>query len=499
MALGDLIGGLFPYSYSPQQLRDDEGNLVSNIRSSYITTGLSLAQIWPYRDAFWDTYSGWKKYGRFLRDWGFYYEGKLVDATNRINELYGMYTDTANALTELNHEMAQRDITIGNFTTQIGNLTTQIGNLTTLINSLSTDNTETREQRDEAIAQRDGLQGQLGELQTQHEELQGQLGETTEERDELQGQYNTARDELGVARDELGVIEEQLGDVQDTVDKAGNAFAADNPEWVDKGLDFPTFVDLTDALASEDPERIGSAIGTLEGMGINPADIKGERFKFGEGEDEKEYIPTDPPEIPGLFVDEEKRKEFDEEVKRFLEDEEAKLELFNEYDRAKALEKDPYATPEDKESVWRSLVEKAGPLGALIPPFLSVGSAVAGFLQPGDGDGETPGGEPVTDYRLPKITRKIPDLNLGLDIPISDKSLVNLSGGGFIKKPVPPPAPGVFHTGVQYGEGIPELELDYKDEPYVGLFAKKEDKEGNYLQYPSFGKDKLKYPEAALL
>jgi hypothetical protein len=231
-------------------------------------------------------------------------------------------------------------------------------------------------------------------------------------------------------------------------------------------------------------------------MGINPADIKGERFKFGEGEDEKEYIPTDPPEIPGLFDPE--YPEFDEKVKRFLEDEEAKTALFDEFDEYKATMADDNATEPDKSGALSSLVEKAGPLGALIPSFLSVGSAVAGFLQPGDGDGETPGGEPVTDYRLPKITRKIPDLNLGLDIPISDKSLVNLSGGGFIKKPVPPPAPGVFHTGVQYGEGIPELELDYKDEPYVGLLPK-EDKEGNYLQYPSFGKDKLKYPEAALL
>ena len=498
MALGDSIGGLLSYSYSPQQLRDDEGNLVSNIRPSYINTGQSLAQIWPWRDAVWDTRRSYKNYAIFLNTWSFYYEGRLVDATARINELYGMYTNVADALAGANNEIAQRDITIGDLVTQIGDFTTQIGNLTTLINSLSTENTETREQRDEAIAQRSELQAQHEELQTQHEELQGQLGETTEERDELQGQYNTALGELGDARDKLGVIEGQLGDVQDTVDKAGNAWAADNPDLADKGLDFPTFVDLTDAFASEDPEKIGSAIGTLEGMGINPADIKGERFKFGEGEDEKEYIPTDPPEIPGLFDPE--YSEFEKDAEAFLKDEEAKLEFFNKFDEYKATVADDNATEPDKSSAWSSLLQKAGPFGALIGPFLSVGSAVAGFLQPGDGDGETPGGEPVTDYRLPKITRKIPDLNLGLDIPISGyKSLVNLSGGGFIKKPVPPPAPETFPTTeVRPGEKIPEFELKYEDEPYVGLLPK-EDKEGNYLQYPSFGKDKLKYPEAALL
>jgi len=431
-----------------------------------------------------DTRYGWKTAALFFYGWLLYEETKLNEASGKINELYGMYTNVADALAGANNDIAQRDITIGD-------LATQIGNLTTLINSLSTENTETREQRDEAIAQRD-------ELQTQHEELQGQLGETTEERDELQGQYNTALNDLGVARDELEVIEGQLGDVQDTVDKAGNAWAADNPEWADKGLDFPTFVDLTDAFASEDPEKIGSAIGTLEGMGINPADIKGERFKFGEGEDEKEYIPTDPPEIPGLFDPE--YPEFEKEAEEFLKDEERKLEFFNEFDRAKALEKDPYATPEDKGSAWENFIQKAGPFGSLIGGFASVASPLIKFFQPGED--ETPGGEPVTDYRLPKITRKIPDLNLGLDIPISGyKSLVDFSSGkrGLTPEYVEPPVPGVFQTGVRPGEKIPEFELKYEDKPYVGLFAKKEDKEGNYLQYPSFGKDKLKYPEAALL
>ena len=434
--------------------------------------------------SFYDTRTGWRFAAFWFHAWMVYYRGKM-------NDIYDVYADTADALVGANNEIAQRDITIGDLATQIGDFTTQIGDLTTLINSLSTDNTETREQRDEAIAQRDGLQGQLGELQAQHDELQGGYNEAITQRNELQGDYDTALNDL---RDTT----EQLGDVQDTVGTYENKWREDNPDLADKGLDFPTFIDLTDAFASEDPEKIGSAIGTLEGMGINPADIKGERFKFGEGEDEKEYIPTDPPEIPGLFDPE--YPEFEKEAEEFLKDEERKTALFDEFDKYKATVADDNATEPDKSGALSSLVEKAGPLGALIPSFLSVGSAVAGFLQPGDGDGETPGGEPVTDYRLPKITRKIPDLNLGLDIPISDKSLVNLSGGGFIKKPVPPPAPETFlTTEVRPGEKIPEFELKYEDKPYVGLLPKKEDKEGNYLQYPSFGKDKLKYPETALL
>ena len=428
---------------------------------------------------FYDNYYGWKWFGLTMAAQYIYLRGKM-------NDLYVVYTDTADALAGANNEIAQRDITIGDLVTQIGDFTTQIGSLTTLINSLSTENTETREQRDEAIAQRDGLQGQLGELQAQHDELQGGYNEAITQRDELQGQYDTALNDL---RDTT----EQLGDVQDTVGTYENKWREDNPEWDAAGLDFKTFIDLTDAFASEDPEKIGSAIGTLEGMGINPADIKGERFKFGEGEDEKEYIPTDPPEIPGLFDDEEEEREkFNEEVKRFFEDEEAKLELYNKFDRVNELEKDPYATPEDKESAWGDFIKKAGPLGSLIGPFVTAGSAVIKFFQ--GGEDETPDGEPVTDYRLPKITRKTPDL--GLDIPIPE-SLVNLSKGGFIKKPVPPPAPETFLTGVQPGEEKPLGELKYEDK-YVGLFAKKEDKEG--IQYPlPFGKDKLKYPETALL
>ena len=491
---GDLIGGLFPYSLFPQQLRDDKGNLVSTIRPSYINTGQSLAEIWPWRDAVWDTRVSFRLYAMFLHGWGNYYEFKLVDATNRINELYGMYTDTADALAGANNEIAQRDITIGDLVTQIGDFTTQIGSLTTLINSLSTENTETREQRDEAIAQRDGLQGQLGELQAQHDELQAQ-------RDELQGQYNTALGELGDARDELRVIEGQLGDVQDTVDKAGSAWAADNPDLADKGLDFKTFIDLTDAFASEDPERIGSAISTLEGMGINPADIKGETFthKF-EGEDEKEYIPTDPPEIPDPFDDEEEREKFNEEVKKFFEDEEAKLELYNKFDRVNELEKDPYATPEDKESAWGDFIKKAGPFGSLIGGLASVASPLIKFFQPGEDEtpgGETPSGEPIADSIFPKI--KIPGPDLGLKLP-SFESLVDFSSGkrGLTPEYTEPPAPDTFLTGVQPGEEIPKFELKYEDEYVGGLFAKKEDKEG--IQYPfPFGKDELKYPETALL
>jgi len=418
-----------------------------------------------------------RKAARFFKDYAVY-------ASDKLGELYILYAHAADDLVGANNDIAQRDITIGDLITQIGGLATQIGSLTILINSLSTDNTETKRQRDEAIAQRGELQAQHGELQAQHEELQAQLGESTEARDELQGKYDTTLSELRDAT-------ERLEEVESAFDKAGNVFAADNPEWADKGLDLSTFVDLTDALASEDPEKIGSAIGTLEGMGINPADIKGETFEFGD----KEYIPTDPPEIPGLFDPE--YPEFEKDAEEFLKDEERKLEFFNEFDRAKALEKDPYATPEDKSGVWSSLLKKAGPFGSLISGVASVASPLIKFLQPGED--ETPGGEPVTDYRLPKITRKIPDLNLGLDIPISGyKSLVNLSGGGLIKKPVPPPARTEFPTGVQPGEKIPEFELKYEDEPYVGLLPK-EDKEGNYLQYPSFGKDKLKYPETALL
>jgi predicted nuclease with TOPRIM domain len=423
------------------------------------------------------TVAGLYEAALFFKNYGTYASGKL-------GEMYILYANAADDLVGANNDIAQRDITIGDLITQIGGLATQIGSLTILINSLSTDNTETKRQRDEAIAQRGELQAQHGELQAQHEELQAQLGESTEARDELQGKYDTTLSELRDAT-------ERLEEVESAFDKAGNVFAADNPEWADKGLDLSTFVDLTDALASEDPEKIGSAIGTLEGMGINPADIKGETFEFGD----KEYIPTDPPEIPGLFDPE--YPEFEKDAEEFLKDEERKLEFFNEFDRAKALEKDPYATPEDKSGVWSSLLKKAGPFGSLISGVASVASPLIKFLQPGED--ETPGGEPVTDYRLPKITRKIPDLNLGLDIPISGyKSLVNLSGGGLIKKPVPPPARTEFPTGVQPGEKIPEFELKYEDEPYVGLLPK-EDKEGNYLQYPSFGKDKLKYPETALL
>ena len=435
--------------------------------------------------SFYDNYYGWKWFGLTMAAQYIYLRGKM-------NDLYVVYTDTADALAGANNEIAQRDITIGDLVTQIGDFTTQIGNLTTLINSLSTDNTETKRQRDEAIAQRDGLQGQLGELQAQHDELQGGYNEAITQRDELQGQYDTALYDL---RDTT----EQLGDVQDTVGTYENKWREDNPEWDAAGLDFPTFIDLTDAFASEDPERIGSAISTLEGMGINPADIKGERFKFGEGEDEKEYIPTDPPEIPGLFDPEypEFEKEAEEFLKKIGSDEEAKLELYNKFDRVNELEKDPYATPEDKSGALSSLVEKAGPLGALIGPFLSAGSAVIKFLQPGED--ETPGDEPVTDYRLPKV--KIPGPNLGLDIPISGyESLVNLRDRGFIKKPVPPPAPPRLPVEVQPGEEIPEFELKKRENKYyVGLFPE-EDKEGNYLQYPSFGKDNgKKYPETALL
>jgi len=434
---------------------------------------------WP------NTYWGWRKVAEFYNDWMNKYRRKMID----LYEIH--YVPTANALAELNNDIAQRDITIGNMVTRIGDFTTRIGNLTTLINSLSTDNTETKRQRDEAIAQR-------GELQVQHDELRGQHDETTKERDELKGQYGELQVQYDTALNNLRDATEQLGDVQDTVGTYENKWREDNPDLADKGLDFPTFIDLTDAFASEDPEKIGSAIGTLEGMGINPADIKGERFKFGEGEDEKEYIPTDPPEIPGLFDPE--YPEFEKEAEEFLKDEERKLEFFNEFDRAKALEKDPYATPEDKGSAWENFIQKAGPFGSLIGGFASVASPLIKFFQPGED--ETPGGEPVTDYRLPKITRKIPDLNLGLDIPISGyKSLVDFSSGkrGLTPEYVEPPVPGVFQTGVRPGEKIPEFELKYEDKPYVGLFAKKEDKEGNYLQYPSFGKDKLKYPEAALL
>ena len=430
---------------------------------------------WP------NTYWGWRKVAEFYNDWMNKYRRGMIDVYEN------HYVPTANALAELNNDIAQRDITIGNMVTRIGDFTTRIGNLTTLINSLSTDNTETKRQRDEAIAQR-------GELQVQHDELRGQHDETTKERDELKGQHGELLVQYDTALNNLRDATEQLGDVQDTVGTYENKWREDNPDLADKGLDFPTFIDLTDAFASEDPEKIGSAIGTLEGMGINPADIKGERFKFGEGEDEKEYIPTDPPEIPGLFDPE--YPEFEEDAKRFLEDEEAKLEFFNEFDKYKATVADDNATEPDKSGALSSLVEKAGPFGAFIPPFLSVGSAVAGFLQPGED--ETPDGEPVTDYRLPK--RKIPGPDLGLKLP-SFESLIDFSSGkrGLTPEYVEPPAPGTFSTGVRPGEKIPLGELNYEDEPYVGLFAKKEDK-GNYLQYPfPFGKDKLKYPEAALL
>jgi len=435
-----------------------------------------------------DTRYGWKTAALFFYGWLLYEETKLNEASGKINELYGMYTNVADALAGANNDIAQRDITIGNMVTRIGDFTTRIGNLTTLINSLSTENTETREQRDEAIAQRGELQAQHGELQAQHEELQARLGESTEARNELQGKYDTTLSELRDAT-------ERLEEVENAFDKAGNVFAADNPEWADKGLDFPTFVDLAGALASEDPEKIGSAIGTLEGMGINPADIKGETFEFGE----KEYIPTDPPEIPGLFDPE--YPEFEKDAEEFLKNEEAKLELFNEFDRVRALEKDPYATPEDKSGALGNLLQKAGPFGSLIGGFASVASPLIKFFQPGEDEtpgGETPSGEPVVDSIFPKI--KIPGPDLGLKLP-SFESLVDFSSGkrGLTPEYVEPPVPGVFQTGVRPGEKIPLGELNYEDEPYVGLFAKKEDKEGNYLQYPSFGKDKLKYPEAALL
>ena len=420
-----------------------------------------------------------------FKNYGTYASGKL-------GELYILYAHAADDLVGANREIEERDITIGDLITQIGGLATQIGSLTILINSLSTDNTETKRQRDEAIAQRGELQAQHGELQAQHEELQAQLGESTEARNELQGQYDTTLSELRDAT-------ERLEEVESAFDKAGNVFAADNPEWADKGLDLSTFVDLKDDFASEDPERIGSAIGTLEGMGINPADIKGERFKFGEGEDEKEYIPTDPPEIPGLFDPE--YPEFEEDAKRFLEDEEAKLEFFTELDRVRALEKDPYATPEDKSGALGNLLPKAGPFGSLIGGLASVASPLIKFFQPGEDEtpgGETPSGEPVADSIFPKI--KIPGPDLGLKLP-SFESLIDFSSGkrGLTPEYVEPPVPGVFQTGVRPGEKIPLGELNYEDKPYVGLFAK-EDKEGNYLQYPfPFGKDKLKYPEAALL
>ena len=412
-----------------------------------------------------------------------FFKGYAVYASDKLGEMYILYANAADDLVGANREIEEHEITIGDLITQIGGLATQIGSLTTLINSLSTDNTETREQRDEAIAQRGELQAQHGELQAQHEELQAQLGESTEARNRLQGDYDTT---LSGLRDAT----ERLEEVENAFDKAGNVFAADNPEWADKGLDFPTFVDLAGALASEDPEKIGSAIGTLEGMGINPADIKGETFEFGE----KEYIPTDPPEIPGLFDPE--YPEFEKDAEEFLKNEEAKLELFNEFDRVRALEKDPYATPEDKSGALGNLLQKAGPFGSLISGVASVASPLIKFLQPGED--ETPDGEPVTDYRLPK--RKIPGPDLGLKLP-SFESLVDFSSGkrGLTPEYVEPPVPGVFQTGVRPGEKIPLGELNYEDEPYVGLFAKKEDKEGNYLQYPSFGKDKLKYPETALL
>ena len=430
---------------------------------------------WP------NTYWGWRKVAEFYNDWMNKYRRGMIDVYEN------HYVPTANALAELNNDIAQRDITIGNMVTRIGDFTTRIGNLTTLINSLSTDNTETKRQRDEAIAQR-------GELQVQHDELRGQHDETTKERDELKGQYGELQVQYDTALNNLRDATEQLGDVQDTVGTYENKWREDNPEWADKDLDFPTFIDLTDALASEDPEKIGSAIGTLEGMGINPADIKGERFKFGD----KEYIPTDPPEIPGLFDPE--YPEFEKDAEEFLKDEERKLEFFNKFDEYKATVADDNATEPDKSSAWSSLLQKAGPFGSLIGGVASVASPLIKFLQPGEDEtpgGETPDGEPVTDYRLPK--RKIPGPDLGLRLP-SFESLVDFSSGkrGLIKKPVPPPAPGTFPTEVRPGEKIPEFELKYEDKPYVGLLPE-EDKEGNYLQYPSFGKDKLKYPETALL